>query len=80
MRIPGETAEQMIDDMGVWSIHRPSHSDLILAARLQRRYQISWWNALIVQSANEMGCAVLWTDDLTHGQKYGSVTARDPFR
>jgi len=63
-----------------WVIHRPDHADLIRAAGLQRRYHISWWNALIVDSAIELRCSVLWTEDLSSGQRYGAVTARNPFR
>jgi hypothetical protein len=26
------------------------------------------------------GCRLLWTEDLSNGQRYGSVTAQNPFR
>jgi predicted nucleic acid-binding protein len=40
---------------------------------------MSWWDALVVNSAVELGCSVFWNDDLTDGQRYGSVTVRNPF-
>jgi predicted nucleic acid-binding protein len=74
-----QEAEEVLVDLGSWNLHRPSHDDLLHAARLLRRHKISWWDALIVQSALAMGCSILWTEDLSHGRHYGSLTARKPF-
>jgi predicted nucleic acid-binding protein len=75
-----QTAEEILADFAPWTIHRPGHADLLRAAALQRRYKMSWWDALIVNSAIELECATLWSEDLSHGQRFGSVTARNPFR
>ncbi|MDP2996057.1 MAG: hypothetical protein Q8N47_01130 [Bryobacterales bacterium] len=37
-------------------------------------------DALILTSAIELGCAVLWTEDLSDGQRLGPITVRNPFR
>ena len=50
------------------------------AWRLQERYALSWWDALIVAAAQSSGCAVLLTEDLQHGQRLGEVTVINPFR
>ena len=75
-----QEAEEVLVDLGGWIIHRPAHADLLRAARLHRRYVVPWWDALILNSAAELGCRLLWTEDLSDGQRYGSVTARNPFR
>jgi len=75
-----QEAEEVLTDLGGWIIHRPAHADLLRAARVHRRYHVSWWDALILTSATELGCGLLWTEDLSDGQRYGSVTARNPFR
>lgn len=75
-----QDAEGVISDFGIWTIHRPDHADLLSAAALRRRYAISWWDALIVNSAQRLGCHTLWTEDLNDGQQFGSVTVRNPFR
>lgn len=79
MGMSSQEAESVIADMSGWNIHRPAVRDLLLAARLQRRYKIAWWDALVLQSATALGCGVLWTEDLSAGQKYGTVAARNPF-
>jgi predicted nucleic acid-binding protein len=80
LAMKSQEAEDVINDLAAWTIHRPGHADLLRAAGLHRRYKIAWWDALIVNSAIELGCSVLWTEDLADGQRYGAVTARNPFR
>ena len=49
------------------------------AWRIQDRYGISWWDALIVAAAETAGCEYLLTEDLQDGQRFGAVTVVDPF-
>jgi len=62
-----------------WIVHEPTRQDLISAVALHHSLRVSFWDAMILQSARQLGCAVLWTEDLSHGQLYGGVTARNPF-
>jgi predicted nucleic acid-binding protein len=74
-----EEAEEAIADLGSWTIHRPSHGDVVRACHLHRRHKVNWWDALIIYSASELGCDVLWSEDLATGQRYGAVTVQNPF-
>ena len=80
LNIDTEDVEASVQDLAGWIIHRPAHADLLKASRLHRRHQISWWDAMIVNSAIESGCSVLWSEDLNHGQKYASVVVQNPFK
>ncbi|MCX6611546.1 MAG: PIN domain-containing protein [Acidobacteria bacterium] len=42
-------------------------------------FQISWYDSLIVAAAQAGGCDVLYSEDLSHGQAYGSVRVLNPF-
>jgi len=46
---------------------------------LAQRYQISYWDAAILAAAERLAAPVLFTEDLNHGQAYGSVQAVNPF-
>jgi predicted nucleic acid-binding protein len=72
-------AEETISDLGSWTIHRPNHADVLRACKMHRDHKLSWWDALIVTSATELGCTVLWSEDLAAGQRFGNTTVRNPF-
>jgi predicted nucleic acid-binding protein len=74
-----EVAAQITADLSVWQIHRPGVEDVLDAIRLQARYQLSFWDAMIVASAIQLGCQILWTEDLNPGQVYDQVAVLSPF-
>ena len=53
---------------------------ILTAMRTEERYVISFWDALILAAAESGGAEVLYTEDLSDGQQYGTVLLRDPFR
>ena len=44
-----------------------------------RRYQISYWDALIVAAAERAGCGRIISEDLNPGQSYHGVVVVNPF-
>jgi predicted nucleic acid-binding protein len=73
------TARQIVAELAQWRLHAPEAEDLLQAIDLRQRWQISFWDAQIVQSAAGLGCRVLYTEDLNHGQLYGQVRVVNPF-
>ena len=49
------------------------------AGVLSNRYRISYWDAAIVAAAEQLQAPILYTEDLSHGQSYGSVQVINPF-
>jgi predicted nucleic acid-binding protein len=49
------------------------------ALHLQGQSGLSWYDALIVSAAIQARCDLLLTEDLQHGQRFGSVQVRNPF-
>lgn len=74
-----QEAEEIIADLGSWIIHRPTHADLLRASRIHRQHRMSWWDALIVNSAVELGCVVLWSEDFTTARRFGTLAIKNPF-
>jgi predicted nucleic acid-binding protein len=59
------------------------HSSVALfgdAIHLQKRHRLSWYDSLIVAAAQQSGCAILYTEDLQHGQRFGDLAVVNPFR
>jgi len=47
---------------------------------VQGRWQISFWDSLIVAAALRSGAPLLWSEDLAHGQQYDDVRVVNPLR
>lgn len=47
---------------------------------LSRRYDLSYWDGAIIAAAHVAGATTLYTEDLSDGQRYGDVTAVNPFK
>jgi len=74
-----DVAARIIADLSVWQIHRPGVEDILDAICLQYRYQVSFWDAMIVASAIQLRCQRIWSEDLNPGQVYDTVAVMSPF-
>lgn len=49
------------------------------ALALRKRFGISYWDAAIVAAAGTLGCELVYSEDLSHGQDYDGVRVENPF-
>jgi len=56
-----------------------SPEQILSGIRMEERYTISFWDALILAAAESGGAEIVYTEDLNDGQRYGAVTVRNPF-
>lgn len=77
--LPPAEAARVVEEYGRWTIHSPRADDVVHAIELSMNLRVSFWDAMIVQSARSLGCELLWTEDLNDGQSYAGVIARNPF-
>jgi len=47
--------------------------------RMSQRYQTSYWDGAILAAAEHLGAKIVYSEDMSHGQRYGSVTVENPF-
>lgn len=80
IHLESEIAADIIAELSAWRIHSPEAKDILRAIEIRQHYQISFWDALIVNSASQSGCAILWTEDLSDGQVYEGVRVQNPFK
>ncbi len=58
------------------------HSSQALYAEalfLHAQRGLSWYDSLIVSAAIQVRCEILFSEDLQHGQRFGSLEVRNPF-
>ena len=72
-------AARIIDDLAHWHVHAPDAADVLAAVDIHQQTRASFWDAMILRSAKELGCATVHSEDLNPGQDYDGVQARNPF-
>jgi predicted nucleic acid-binding protein len=73
------SAETLVRQMSNWEVFAPEADDVLAAIALCRKAGIGFWDAMILHSATELGCDVVWSEDLSTGQSYAGVVVRSPF-
>lgn len=69
-----------IDALLAWD-PQPIDRDLLARARhIERRYQLGWWDSMIVAAAQLQDCETLLTEDLQDGMALDQVRVKNPFR
>jgi predicted nucleic acid-binding protein len=52
---------------------------LVESMAIKERFGVSIWDAAILAAANALQCSIVYSEDLNHGQTYGSVRVCNPF-
>lgn len=71
-------ARDVIDTYRAWPVHRPGVDDVILASELEERHQLSFWDALVIVSAQRAGARTLLSEDLHDGRRIGELVIVNP--
>ena len=59
----------------------PIDSGLVkIAIETSLRHGLSYWDGAIIAAAETLGAKTLYSEDLNHGQQYGTVRVCNPFR
>lgn len=72
------TTREIVADYLTWQVIVNNGASILEAIDLEARYQISFWDALVVQAAQASGAGVLYSEDLSNGHEYGSVRIINP--
>ena len=73
-------ALEIVEQYLTWTVVENTGALLTSAIRLQTKAQLSFWDAMVVQAAIETGCERLYSEDLNHGQRFGSLVILNPFK
>lgn len=74
-----DEAQKIIKDYYVWNVVPVGTRMIDDAFLIQKRYVLSFWDSLVIAAAQQSLCSYVLTEDLNHGQKYGKLTAINPF-
>jgi predicted nucleic acid-binding protein len=72
-------ARAVVERYAAWPVHQVTPMDIIAASELEQRHTLSFWDALIVVAAREMGASRILTEDMQNGRTFGGVRIENPF-
>ena len=79
-RLARSSAREVVEIYAAW-VHEPTIPETVLRATdIAELAQISFWDALILASAEKSGAATLYSEDLNHGQSIVGIQIVNPLR
>ena len=78
--LDAKATREIVADYLTWQVVVNSGESILEALDLEARFQISFWDALVVQAAQASGAEILYSEDLSDGQTYGTVRVINPLR
>ncbi|RPH54906.1 MAG: PIN domain-containing protein [Acidobacteria bacterium] len=78
--LDAKATREIIVDYLTWQVVINGGESILEALDLEARYQVSFWDALVLHAAQTSGAEVLYSEDLSDGQTYGSVRVTNPFK
>jgi len=73
-----KATREVVTDYLAWEVVVNGGASILEALDLEVRYQISFWDALVIQAAQASGAETLYSEDLSDGQRYGDVMVKNP--
>jgi predicted nucleic acid-binding protein len=73
-------ARRKVELLAEFDVAAPDVADILAAIDLYRLHGFSFWDALILRSAQQAGCSVLLSEDFQHGREIDGIRVVNPFR
>lgn len=73
-------AVRLIESFRRFPVQDITSGIMLAALETRRRFQLSYWDAAIIEAARVMGCTQVLSEDLNDGQDYTGVQVVNPFR
>jgi predicted nucleic acid-binding protein len=74
-----DDAEQTIRDLAVWRVIETSVPLILEAIEFHRRFDFSFWDAMILAACHFAGSPTLVSEDLSHGTMVEGIQVVNPF-
>ena len=78
--LDAKATRDIVSDYLSWQVVVNGGDSILEALDIEARYQVSFWDALVIQAAHAGCTEILYSEDLSDGQRYGGVTVKNPFR
>ena len=77
--VSADMATSLLEQYRLFPMALIDYPLIVAAIEISLRYDISYWDGAIVAAAETLKAPLLYTEDLSHDQLYGSVRVVNPF-
>lgn len=78
-RLTHEQAHSLVEAFLRFPVQETTVPLVLASLRARQKFGLSLWDATIVEAARSLGCGVVLSEDLQHGQDLAGVKVVDPF-
>jgi predicted nucleic acid-binding protein len=78
--IAHQQAVRLIESFRRFEVQDVTSAIMLAALDARQRFQLSYWDAAIIEASRAMGCTEVLSEDLNDGQDYAGVRVTNPFR
>jgi predicted nucleic acid-binding protein len=78
-RLTHEQAAALVDSFRRFPIQETTIGVMLAAMATKDRFEISYWDAAILEAARALGCEVVLSEDLSDGQDCDGIRVENPF-
>ena len=79
-KIPPALAQSLVLGFAEWPVIASDTSLVTAAIEKSMQWQLSIWDAMVVEAALRSGAPTLFTEDLNAGPRFGGLTVVNPFQ
>lgn len=79
LQVDPRIARRKVELLAEFDVAAPELADILAAIDLHRLHGLSFWDALVLRSAKQAGCSVLFTEDFQHGREMEGLRIVNPF-
>jgi predicted nucleic acid-binding protein len=80
LHVDAALARRKVELLGEFDVSTPDLADILAAIDLHRLHAFSFWDALILRTAKQAGCTVLFSEDMQHTRTLDGLQILNPFK
>ncbi len=73
-------AEEIVEELMTLPVKQVDTSIILAAIKRNQTDQISFWDALIIETALRAGARILWSEDMQHDREIDGLKIQNPFK
>ncbi len=77
--LPRREARSLVDAYAAWPVVQVDPPLIVAASALEEQHSLSFWDALIIESARRAGAHRVVSEDLQHRRRIAGLVIENPF-